>query len=296
MRAYARAASLFPQTSPARHGVEVVRDVAYAAGDDRRLDVYRAPGAATRPALLYAHGGGFSRLSRRIYGFSALTLAREGFTVFVIDHRRAPGHRYPAAHEDVALAARWVSQHASRFGADGDRLVLAGDSTGANLVTSLAIAGSLRVDEPWAREVFAAPLPVRAVAAACGLFEVRDARRYTTRAALPRWVRDAIGSVGAGYCPDASPNPTLVDPVVVLERATRLDRELPPFLVTVGDRDPVADDSARLGRALAGLGARVTATTYEGGTHGFHYLFPWQARSVACWRAHGRFLREHTGG
>ena len=296
VRAYAALVRALPQTDPRRHGVTVTADVPYLPGghNDHRLDVY-APSDGAGVPLLYVHGGGFGRLSRRVYWLAALTLARAGFTVFALDHRRAPAHRYPAAHADVAAAALWVRDHAARYGADPARLVAAGDSTGANLVTSLALATSLRSDEPWARAVFDAGLALRAVAAACGLFEVTDPGRYLARADLAPWVRDAIAAVPRAYCaPDAGGAPRLVDPVVVLERAPRLDRPLPPFLLAVGGDDPIADDTRRLARALDRHGARHEVRVYDGGVHGFHYLLPWQARSRACWADHARFLSRHA--
>ena len=120
IRAYATVVRTLPTTDPRRYGVAVTADVAYAPGghDDQRLDVYTPPGGGAGIPLLYVHGGGFGRLSRRIYWLAALTLARAGFTVFALDHRRAPTHRYPTAHADVATAALWARAHAADFGAD----------------------------------------------------------------------------------------------------------------------------------------------------------------------------------
>lgn len=297
IRAYSGVVRLLPNADPARYGIEVVRDLPYVRGgtEDQMLDVYRPTRSKTKrgsPPLLYVHGGGFSRLSRQVYWIAALCLARRGFTVFLMDHRRAPGHRYPAAHEDVARAALWVRQEAPRFGADPRRLVLAGDSSGANLVTALATASAYRSDEPWARAVYDEQLSFRGVAAACGFLEVLDTSRYQRRPDLPEWIKSSIAAVGRDYRAPDQPRGSLVDPLVVLERGEAPKRPLPPFFVAAGDEDPVADDSARLAAALRRLDVRCDERIYAGGVHGFHYLFPWHRRSIRCWSDQARFLRR----
>lgn len=305
-RAWSGSVGLLPQADPARYGIHVVRNLAYVddaapkRGDgDQLLDVYRPARRPLGVPLLYVHGGGFSRLSRQVYWIAALSLARRGFTVFTMDHRRAPAHRYPSAHEDVARAALWVRANAARFGADPDRLVLAGDSSGANLVTSLAVATAVRSSEPWARAIFDAGLAVRGVAAACGFFEVLDTSRYQQRSDIPEWIRDSIAAVGRDYRQAGQSRGSLLDPVVTLEHLVRQRgaaprRPLPPFFVGVGDRDPVADDSRRLAAALRLLDVRCQERVYAGGVHGFHYLFPWHRRSIRCWSDQARFLRRCT--
>jgi acetyl esterase len=299
VRAYASLVRVLPESDPAKHGVEVTPDLPYveSATSDQRIDVYRRESPAREPALLYVHGGGFARLSRQMYWLVALGLARRGFTVFVMDHRRAPVHRYPAAHEDVAAAALWVRDNAARFGADPERIVAAGDSTGANLVTALALATAYRFDEPWAQQVFDSELRLSAVAPACGFLEVSDVSRFASRAEIPRWIGSALEAPGRDYCMPRGPHdatPSLVDPLVVLERSSAPERALPAFLATVGDRDPLAEDTLRLSRALRRVGGRCDTRTYSGGVHGFHTLFPWQKRSIECWNDHHRFLRRHT--
>src|SRR5262245_43891777 len=83
-RALSRVGRLHPQARPDRHGVEVVRDVAYLPSDaaEHRLDVYRPiERTAPLPALLYVHGGGFRILSKDTHWIMGLAFARRGFVV-----------------------------------------------------------------------------------------------------------------------------------------------------------------------------------------------------------------------
>lgn len=66
-------------------------------------------------------------------------LLRDGFTVFVVNHRVAPRFRYPAAVEDVQRAVRFIRHHAADFNIRGDRLGALGYSSGGYLAALLGV-------------------------------------------------------------------------------------------------------------------------------------------------------------
>ncbi len=293
----AAAGRLLPASRPERHNVEVVRDIPYVDGGAREhvLDVYRPiGGGGPRPVVLYIHGGGFRLLSKDTHYVMALAFARRGYVVCNISYRLAPRHRFPAGVMDAAAAYRWVIEHAHEFGGDPSRIVLAGESAGANLATVLAIASCWERPEPWAREIFALGRVPAAVVAACGLLEVRDPDRFRRGPRpMPLFFHDHIAHIADSYlgidARDDDPTLDLADPLRVLEVAGPPSRPLPPFFAPVGTRDPVADDTRRLSRALQRLGAHCEAPEYEGETHAFHALvFLRNARR--CWSHTYRFL------
>jgi len=57
--------------------------------------------------------------------------------VLALDYRLGPEHPFPAAHDDAELAYEWAQEKAYALGADEERLVVAGDSAGANLAFHL---------------------------------------------------------------------------------------------------------------------------------------------------------------
>src|ERR1041385_5295202 len=135
----ARIAYLNPQANPSRHGVELVRDVPYRRTGRRGhlLDVYVPKHGAGGPALLYVHGGAFALLSKETHRLMALAFAGRGYTVFLANYRIGPRRRYPAPLEAAASALIWVADHAGVYGADPNRIILAGESAGGNLITAL---------------------------------------------------------------------------------------------------------------------------------------------------------------
>ncbi len=296
------AGRLHPLARPERHRVEVLRDIPYRreGGREHKLDIYRPTDRkGPLPVVLYVHGGGFRILSKETHWVMALAFARRGYLVFTIDYRLAPQNPYPAALEDAAAAYAWTVENAERYGGDRARIFLAGESAGANIITSLAIASSYARPEPWARAVFDLDARPRAVLAACGLLQVSDPARFLRRkAALGAFINDRISEVSSSYIGGADPSAPgsleLADPLLVLERGLPPDRPLSPFFVTIGTKDPVLDDSRRLKAALDRLETPCEIRFYEGEVHAFH-AFVWRKNAQQCWRDTFTFLEPHLG-
>jgi acetyl esterase len=280
-----------PMSRPQAHGVERIRNVAYTDSGARHhlLDVWRRPehAEASRPCVLYVHGGAFQSLSKDSHWIMALVFARNGYVVFNINYRLAPANPFPAALEDVCSAARWVHEHAREWGGDPDKLIFAGESAGANLVTSLAICTSWEREEPWARAVWDCGVRAQAVTASCGVLQVSDSARFGRRRKLP-WIVDArIRDVEDWYIPDGPAE--LADPLVLLEGDAEPARPLPPFFLPVGTADPLLDDTRRMAAALTRRNVHHEAHYYRGEPHAFDALV-FRKNARRCWRSRFEFL------
>ncbi len=291
-----RLAKLHPMAKPARHGLEVLHDVAYASSGKREhlADIYRPKvSRGPLPIVLYVHGGGFRILSKDSHWIMALMFARRGYLVVNINYRLAPEHPFPAALEDCATAYEWVKEHAAEYGGDLSRLVLAGESAGANLVTAMTIAATYERPEPFAKRIFATGLVPKVTLPACGIFQVTDVARFGRRRRLPPWLLDRLGEVETAYLPTDPPTHgyDLVDPVVFLERGEKPTRPLPSFFLPCGTKDPLLDDTRRLAAALSSLGVKNEMQLYLGEPHAFH-AFVWRQNAKALWRHTFRFLGE----
>ena len=90
--------------------------------------------------LLFFHGGGWVTGDIDSYDKTCTWLAKmTGNRVISVDYRLAPEHKFPAAPEDCYLAARAVFDHTELLGTSPDRIVLIGDSAGANLAAAVSI-------------------------------------------------------------------------------------------------------------------------------------------------------------
>jgi acetyl esterase/lipase len=182
------AAIVPPPSVTAGYGREPVVYKA-AAGVALRADVIGAEPGASKPGLMWIHGGGLIFGSRTISprpGFVRALLER-GFVLVSIDHRLAPETQLPAIAEDVADAWRWLHREGrERFGIATERLAIAGASAGAYL--ALLTAGTV------------APRP-RAVAAFWGFsditaaWEAEPSAHYRTMDLVTR--EQAVAALGA---------------------------------------------------------------------------------------------------
>lgn len=304
-RSLSRLGRLHPASRPEFHGLEAFENIPYLANGERDqvLDIYRPtsapPGPGGYPIVLYIHGGGFRALSKDTHWFMGLAFARAGYLVCNISYRLAPLHPFPAAPADACAAFAWVVRHAAAYGGDISRLVLAGESAGANLVTAVTLACCYRRPEPWAREVFDTGVVPRATLPYCGLLEVSNVARFTRRRRLPGWITGILNHIEATYLPPEQGPPGFLDlanPLTTLERARRTghapERTLPPFFVPVGTRDPLLDDTRRLARVLDALQVPCEARYYPGEIHAFHAMI-WRKQARQCWQHTFDFLSRH---
>ncbi len=106
-----------------------------AGGCEIKADVYGATAGASKPALMWIHGGALIIGSRKqlVNTFPPNLLGR-GYVIVSIDYRLAPETKLPSIIEDVKDAWRWILAEGNRrFGIDTDRIATAGASAGGYL-------------------------------------------------------------------------------------------------------------------------------------------------------------------
>jgi acetyl esterase len=247
---------------------------------------------------MYVHGGAFSMLSKDTHRVMALALSRRGFLTFIINYRLGVRNLYPAPLQDACSALVWVHRNAARFGGDPSRLAIAGESAGGNLVAALAIANASPQPELFARRVFDAQIPLRAVVSTYGFHDLTDVYRFRHHPRAARWVKEmlfdaAISYVGHDVHAAVQKSP-LCSPLAILENGFAPHRPLPPFFLDVGTRDPLLSHSRRLKAALDALGTRCDLHVWPGEIHGYDAMV-WREAAQQKWRRVYGFLGEHLG-
>jgi len=93
------------------------------------------------PAIIYLHGGGWVLCDLDTHDGVCRELAlRSGLKLVSLDYRLAPEHPFPAPVEDGVAAVRWLAAHGRDWGIDPGRMVIAGDSAGANMALATLLA------------------------------------------------------------------------------------------------------------------------------------------------------------
>jgi len=227
-----------------RESIAEIRDVD-AAVVSCRLYAPTTP----RGLLLYFHGGGF------VYGdlethdaHCRRTVNRSGWAVLAVHYRRAPEHPFPAAVEDATAVGDWVASRRGDLVGDVPHVV-AGDSAGANLALTVALAHP----DAFAGQLLVYPF----LDPSCDTYdrEIRDAD----------FPVEALAWFWRMYLPgDEMADDLRADPLLASSYAG-----LPAALVQLAELDVLTPTGRLLADRMAGDEVPVDVVVYPGVGHGF---------------------------
>jgi acetyl esterase len=262
--------------------VGAVRELAVpAAHGVVRVRLYTPAGAAQHPLLVFFHGSGFVMLDLDTHDDLCRRLcAGAACAVASVDYRLAPEHPFPAGPDDCLVATRWLTEHASEFGCDARRLVLAGDSAGGCL--AVVTAARLR-DEGGANGV-----------GQLLFYPVLDLPPEEPQGSYAEFAT-GFGLSHAGmawfwrqYLAHAAQRE---DPLAVPARLPSV-AGLPPAHITVAEFDVLRDEGEAYARRLQQAGIAVDLERAAGMNHGFLKYAPDLPDAAACVEHACRWLRE----
>ncbi|HEY9312496.1 alpha/beta hydrolase [Williamsia sp.] len=222
--------------------------------------------------ILYLHGGGYIGTSPIMYSAFAASLVRiTGYEVFIADYRMAPEFPFPAGVHDAADVYRGLLER----GVDPEHLVVAGDSGGGGLATSL-ITYLHRHDlpAPAAVALFSPEVDLD-----LNLPSITENAQYDI---LP-WNVPV-----APYLQGIQPNDERVSAVY----ATADPEWFPPTFVCWGADEMFRDGIRKFVENLEAAGVAVHAMEERGMFHVFPILMPWAESSKRVFRA----LHDLAGG
>jgi acetyl esterase/lipase len=115
-------------------------DVPYGdEGSDTTLDIFWPEGTTDAlPTVVWIHGGAWISGDKVDVAPYLRILAAEGYTTIGLNYTVAPEAVYPTAVRQLNDALDYVVGNAAELHVDTDRIVLAGDSAGAQLASQLA--------------------------------------------------------------------------------------------------------------------------------------------------------------
>lgn len=240
-------------------GVDTRIGVPYRIGDqDALLDVFRPAGVREPlPLVVWVHGGAWVAGDKYDVAPYLAILAGTGRCVGVgLNYTRGPAGVHPLAIRQINDAFEFLTDQADRFGIDPTRIVLAGDSAGAQLASQFAAM----VTEPtFAAEVGIAPVVscgrLRGVLLHCGVY---DLTRLGELTGLLGWAYDKIVWAYTG-------RRGLADNVAAAQMSTinTVTAAFPPTLITGGNGDALtATQSRPMADRLAALSVPVRTHFY----------------------------------
>lgn len=222
------------------------------------------------PVIVYYHGGGFVVGSVDIFDPLTRSLANAtGAIVISVDYRLAPRHPYPAAPNDAYAALLWAADNARRLGGDPARIIVAGDSAGADLAAVTALQARDKQGPTIAAQILYYPCTDL------------TGHRYPSREkfldgfGLSSEAAAAFEQAYVGHIEDRKQ--AYVSPVYAPDLSG-----LPHTLMITAGFDPLRDGGTTYARRLLKQGTPVKLLNYADTIHGFMSvkLFPQRAQGL----------------
>lgn len=247
------------------------REVRSADGDHAiPVRVFEPRQTARDELLLFFHGGGWVTGDIDSYTPACITMAElTGAVVASVDYRLAPEHPFPAGLDDCLQIARMLLRQPRLAGVeDVSRIVLVGDSAGANLAAVVSLLLREADDVAASRQILLYPVTHWDHDPATSPFtSVRehgaDYRLTTTE------VEDYLHL----YAPDpATRRGRLVSPLMAPDLSGQPDTLLVSAeldLLVSAELDLLRDEGEAFGRRLQDAGNRVRIHRVPGALHGF---------------------------
>jgi acetyl esterase/lipase len=269
------------------------RDVAFwtIPDTDRELlcDIWRpANGNVSGLAFIYFHGAGWFALDK---DFAKTTrpffrhLVAQGHTVMDVSYRLCPEVDIYGMVGDVKRAIAWMKANASRYGADPEKIVLGGGSTGAHI--ALLAGYAPQHPELTPEDVKSADLSVCGIVSYYGPIDlVEGYHRYTViqlsknppsvpigKKLEPNEIPRHVGRLDLllGGRPEDIP-----DTYQLASPATHVHPGCPPTLLFQGDRDVLVpvEPTCALYTKLVESGVPAINVVFPWTEHGFDLLLP----------------------
>ena len=176
-----------------------------------------------------------------------------------VNYRLAPEHKYPAAVEDAYAAVQWASRHGDKYGWDGQRLAVMGDSCGGTLAAVVALMARDN-DGPRIRlQVMVYPILDHG-------YETASYRQFGSSWGV--LTRTDMVCFHSNYVS----HPDQLDLAYVSPlRCTDLSG-LPSALILLPEADPLRDEGRRYAEGLRKAGVETEVLVYPGMLHGFWQL------------------------
>jgi len=209
------------------------------------------------PVIIHYHGGGF--ISPLVPGleYSLWQDAKNyGAVVFAVDYRVAPEYKFPVAVNDSYESFKWIYENANQFGGDTSKVVLIGNSAGANLVAVISQKAKKDcISKRIKLQVLnGLPADLRPQNMESSVSYQQNAVGYFQTKALCYFAVET-------YAPNQFNNPE-VSPIISNDFSG-----LPPTVIINAEFDPLRDDGVLYASKLKDAGVRVWEKCFAGQIH-----------------------------
>lgn len=221
-----------------------------------RSDVMDAGDDFATGLLIYLHGGGWTILDVETHTALMQTYARRsGWAVLGLEYPRAPETRSDAMMAACEEAVTGIRQGAAELGVDPARIILGGDSSGANLALGLMLRNR--------------PLPLAGLLLNYGVYDCDFTRPSYVRFGAPPYLLspEKMAFFWSNFC-ETEQDRTRPWTAPLRAGDAMLER-LPATFMAVAAQDILHDENIAMAGRLSAAGVAVDCRVYPAAGHGF---------------------------
>ncbi|KAF9093369.1 hypothetical protein BGX23_003385 [Mortierella sp. AD031] len=203
------------------------------------VDVYRptkVEGGLDRPVLMYIHGGGWTSGSKSLLGPLVTEMIAQNWVIVTVNYRLNTKDGYPTQLIDCKRAVRWIRDEIQTYGGDPFNVVVAGDSSGAQLAAMLALTPNDPKYQPGFEEI---DTTVQGCLVQSASLDLVDANNYSPANGRQRFINEIAKRQGS---------PETAENIAFLKEHSplyKVEGSNVPFLVVQGDLDFCPVETAR---------------------------------------------------
>lgn len=228
----------------------------------RPTDAFSSPGG--RPCIYHIHMGGMICGNRFSGMKGVLHWGREtGAVCIAVEYRLSPEHPFPVPMEDSYAGLKWVGENAKELGINPEYLMIAGQSAGGNLATSLAMLCRDRNGPKLCAQLLDSPM-------LDDRMETNSSHQYVGEGS---WSRGSNKMAWDAYLGASVTGTSKVSHLAAPARAEDVSN-LPPAFICAGSAEIFRDEAVAYAQKLWAAGVQAELHVWPGGWHCFDMLVP----------------------
>ncbi|ANE03872.1 alpha/beta hydrolase [Corynebacterium crudilactis] len=242
--------------------VIVHSDISYGTkSSDEKLDIYQPQTTdSSLPVIIWMHGGAWISGDKTDAAPYFKELANRGFVVVSLNYSLAPEQSYPTQIHQLNDAYGYVKNEIADYQGDTSKIILAGDSAGAQMTSQLA---AITTNPGYAQEMNIEPQleksDITALILYCGIYKIEHlAEPEPTLSKILSWGnRTAVWSLtGTRNNRDSA----TIHQISAFHHVTS---DFPTTFISGGNGDPLTNvQSVPFAEKLESLGTDVTTLFY----------------------------------